>query len=260
MSQKFSTVWISDIHLGTRACRVDMLIDFLDNTQCDKLYLVGDIVDLERLRSSFYWPPAHTKVLRKLLKKCQQGTEVIYIPGNHDDEFRSFAGQRLGPIEVRRRDIHVTQEGKRLLILHGDEFDRLIRTPSLANIAGSIVYRGLLVLNRLMHWWHEVRGLPYWSLAQHVKSRLGKAVRYVQNFQNACVRAAQGEQVDGVVCGHIHQAAIIEENGFTYCNDGDWVESCTAVVEREDGTLELLTWSSASDALRNEPVPLRDAA
>lgn len=260
MTQRFSTVWISDVHLGTRACRVDMLIDFLKNTHCEKLYLVGDIVDLQRLRRSFYWPPAHTEVLRTLLKKCQQGTEVIYIPGNHDDDFRAFAGQRLGPIEVRRRDIHVTADGRRLLVLHGDEFDRLIKTPSLANIAGGIAYSGLLMLNRLMHWWHEIRGLPYWSLAQHVKSRLGKAVRYVRNFQNACVRAARDEQVDGVVCGHIHQAAIIEEDGFTYCNDGDWVESCTAVIEREDGALELLAWADTTDNVRELAAPLRDAA
>jgi UDP-2,3-diacylglucosamine pyrophosphatase LpxH len=248
------------VHLGTRACRVDMLIDFLRNTRCEKLYLVGDIVDLERLRRSFYWPQTHTEVLRELLRKCQRGTEVIYIPGNHDDDFRAFAGHRLGPIDVRRRDIHITADGRRLLVLHGDEFDRLIRTKSLAGMAGGVAYRALLMLNRLTHWWHRVRGLPYWSLAQHVKSRLGKAVRYVENFQRACIRAARSKQVDGVVCGHIHMATILEEDGFVYCNDGDWVESCTAVVEHEDGALELVSWTGTGENVHELPVPLRDAA
>jgi len=260
MTRRFSTVWISDVHLGTRVCRVDMLLDFLKNTQCEKLYLVGDIIDLERLRTSFYWPQTHTEVLRELLRKCQQGTQVIYIPGNHDDDFRAFCGHRLGPIDVRRRDIHVTENGRRLLVLHGDEFDRLIKTPSLRHFAGSFAYNSLLALNRLMHWWHEARGRPYWSLAQHVKSRLGKAVRYVENFRRACVRAARDEHVDGVVCGHIHMAAIIEEDGFVYCNDGDWVESCTAIVENEDGALELISWTTAGDNLSMLPMPLRDAA
>ena len=259
-SKVVRTVWLSDVHLGSRACRVAMLLDFLRRTRCDTLYLVGDIVDLESLRRSFFWPTTHTEVLRVLLKKSQEGTRVLYIPGNHDDDLRALIGLELGAIEVLGRAIHTTSQGKRLLVLHGDEFDEVIKHgAALSAVVGAVAYRSLLCLNRFVHWLHELAGRPYWSLAQHVKSRVGKAQRYIESFQHASLKAAAAAGVDGIVCGHIHKADLLTRDGLTYCNDGDWVESCTALVEQPSGELALVTWrpqvSAASIA-----QPLRDAA
>lgn len=259
-SAELRTIWLSDVHLGSRACRIDLLLDFLRYTECDTLYLVGDIIDLERLRRSFYWPESHTEALRLILKKSQQGTRVVFIPGNHDDDFRALVGQMLGPVEVARRIVHTTRDGRRLLVLHGDEFDRFLGSKSMANVAGRIAYTALLGLNRLVHWWHEVRGQPYWSLAQHVKMRFPKAVHYVENFQRACIHAAKEEGMDGVVCGHIHRAAIVEDASFVYCNDGDWVESCTAVVEDAGGRLSLVAWTERAEPAAVLRLPIKTAA
>jgi UDP-2,3-diacylglucosamine pyrophosphatase LpxH len=254
------TIWLSDIHLGSKACRVDLLLDFLRGTECATLYLVGDVVDLERMRRSFYWPESHTEVLRTILEKSQQGTRVVYIPGNHDDDFRALAGQMLGPIEIVRRAVHLTSDGRRLLVLHGDEFDHFLGCKSLANLAGGFAYCALLGLNRLVGWWRAMRGRPYWSLAQHVKERIPKAIRYVENFQRACIRAAREEGMDGVVCGHIHRAAIVEDDDFIYCNDGDWVESCTAIAEDASGALSLIRWAEPQKTAETPSLSLARAA
>jgi UDP-2,3-diacylglucosamine pyrophosphatase LpxH len=236
-----------------------MLLDFLRRTRCETLYLVGDIIDLESLRSSFFWPASHTEVLRVLLRKSQEGTRIIYIPGNHDEDMRALIGLTFNNIEVRSRHVHTTRDGRRLLVLHGDEFDAVIKHSVLACVIGSAAYRGLLALNRLVHWLHETMGRPYWSLAQHVKTRSAKAQRYIELFRQASLRAAQAEGVDGIVCGHIHKADVTERDGIVYYNDGDWVESCTALVERQSGLLELVTWRSQVAAA---PLgqPIRDAA
>jgi UDP-2,3-diacylglucosamine pyrophosphatase LpxH len=241
-AESLRTVWLSDVHLGSRACRVGLLLDFLRRTRCELLYLVGDIIDLESLRSSFYWPESHSEVLRMLLKKSQEGTRVIYIPGNHDDELRAFVGARFGNIEVSRETIHTTHAGRRLLVLHGDEFDAVVRGRSLGVFLGSLACRTLLGLNRFVHWLHDLSGRPYWSLAQHVKSRFGGVTRYVERFQRATLVAAREAGVDGVICGHIHTAELVELDGLLYCNDGDWVESCTALVEDRAGELSLVKW------------------
>jgi len=259
MDATFKTVWVSDVHLGSRACRVQLLLDFLRQTRCETLYLVGDIIDLESLRESFFWPTAHTEVLRVLLKKSQEGTRVVYIPGNHDDDMRALIGTRVGNVEVLGRTIHTTAAGKRLLVLHGDEFDAVIKHGFLSAIVGSVAYRSLLSLNRFVHWLHELSGRPYWSLAQHVKTKIGSAQRYIATFRQASLQAAAAAGVDGIVCGHIHKAELVERDGLIYCNDGDWVESCTAMIERLDGTLELLTWRSQT-VLAPVVQPLRDAA
>lgn len=253
------SVWISDVHLGSRACHADMLLDFLRRTRSETLYLVGDIIDLERMRSNLYWPESHTRVLRTILDKCTTGTRVIYIPGNHDDDFRALAGHMIGPVEVAKRQVHETLDGRRLLVLHGDEFDTLIKSRSLSNVVGSWAYSGLLALNRLAHWWHTLRGKPYWSLAQHVKGRLGKAVRYVENYERACTNAARELEMDGVICGHIHRAAVSQHDDVAYYNTGDWVESCTAIVEDARGRMELVHWASAAKAV-TAPTPIRQAA
>jgi UDP-2,3-diacylglucosamine pyrophosphatase LpxH len=255
----FNAVWLSDVHLGSRDCRIDLLLDFLRKTRCATLYLVGDIIDIERLRRSFYWPDTHTEALRLLLKKSQEGTRVIYMPGNHDEDLRALVGTRLGNIEVHRRTVHTTLAGRRLLVLHGDEFDAVLKCSALAVIFGGAAYRTLLVLNRFVHWLHELRRRPYWSLAQHIKARIGNAVHYVEQFRRASLRAAADGGFDGVVCGHIHEADLVERDGLVYCNDGDWVESCTALVEDLHGELSLLSWrpTVAVDAVA---APLRDAA
>ena len=259
MDTTFKTIWLSDVHLGSRACRVQLLLDFLRETRCDTLYLVGDIIDLESLRKSFFWPTSHTEVLRVLLKKSQEGTRVVYIPGNHDDDMRALIGTRIGNVEVLGRCIHTTAAGQRLLVLHGDEFDALMKHHFLAALLGAVAYRTLLGLNRFVHWLHELSGRPYWSLAQHVKTKMGSAQRYIATFRNASLQAAEAAQVDGIVCGHIHKAELVERDGLVYCNDGDWVESCTALVERPGGELELLAWHTQA-ALAPVAQPLRDAA
>jgi UDP-2,3-diacylglucosamine pyrophosphatase LpxH len=255
----YNTIWLSDVHLGSRACRVQLLLDFLRRTRCDTLYLVGDIIDLENLRRSFFWPTSHTEVLRELLRKAQSGTRVVYVPGNHDDDMRALIGVRFDNVEIVERCVHTTRGGRRLLVLHGDEFDAVIKHSVLSAFAGAAAYRGLLCLNRFVHWLHEIAGRPYWSLAQHVKTRLSKAQRYIEAFQRASLQAAAAAGVDGIVCGHIHEAELVERDGLMYCNDGDWVESCTALVERASGELELVTWRPQA-SVAGLAAPLRDAA
>ena len=255
----FNTVWLSDVHLGSRDCRIGLLLDFLRKTRCETLFLVGDIIDIESLRRSFFWPETHTEALRLLLKKSQEGTRVIYVPGNHDEDFRALVGARVANIEVQRRAVHTTATGRRLLVLHGDEFDAVLKCSALAVSLGGAACRALLVLNRFVHWLHDLRRRPYWSLAQHVKERIGGAARYVEEFQRASLRAAADGGFDGVVCGHIHKADLIERDGLVYCNDGDWVESCTALVEDLHGELSLVRWRPAV-ASDTASVPLRDAA
>lgn len=238
----FRTIWLSDTHLGSRECRVELLLDFLRHSRCETLYLVGDIIDLESLRRSFFWPASHTEVLRVLLAKSQEGTRIVYIPGNHDDDMRALIGLRFDNVAVLGRCIHTTATGRRLLVLHGDEFDGVIKHGLVTAVAGSLAYRTLLALNRFAHWLNERSGRPYWSLAQHVKTRLGKARRYIETFRQASLQAARAAGVDGIVCGHIHEAGVVERDGVLYCNDGDWVESCTALVEQASGALELVAW------------------
>jgi UDP-2,3-diacylglucosamine pyrophosphatase LpxH len=258
-NENLRSIWLSDVHLGSRACRADLLLGFLQSARCDVLYLIGDIIDLESMKRSVHWPASHTEVLRLILEKSQTGTRVVYVPGNHDDELRILCGRSFGNIEITRRHIHTTKSGRRLLVLHGDEFDNVIKCGALVKALGGAACRSLLTLNRFVHWVHDVFGRPYWSLAQHVKQRFGHAVRYVEKFQAACLAAAAEAGVDGVVCGHIHRADLLERDGLLYCNDGDWVESCTALVEDQRGRLSLVSWRASRDA-NNDAWEIRDAA
>jgi UDP-2,3-diacylglucosamine pyrophosphatase LpxH len=199
-------------------------------------------------------------VLRLLLKKSREGTRITYIPGNHDRDFRALIGARFGNVEIAGQCIHTTRTGRRLLVLHGDEFDSVIKCAPLAVLVGAAGYRGLLALNRLAHWFRDLLGRPYWSLAQHVKGRIGNAMRYVSEFQRASLLAAKEARVDGVVCGHIHRADLIVRDGLLYCNDGDWVESCTALAENPLGELKLITWRAHVPAVAALEQPVRDAA
>ena len=240
--QALRTVWLSDIHLGSRECRINLLLDFLRHTRCEQLYLVGDIIDLEHLRKDFYWPASHTEALRLLLKKSQEGTRIVYLPGNHDYDLHAMAGVKFGNVEIASQAIHTTRDGRRLLVTHGDQFDAVVRSKSLGVWLGGFACRRLLTLNRFAHWVHDLLDLPYWSLAQHVKARFPGAQAYIDRYQNATLAAAREAKVDGVICGHIHRADLRTIDGLTYCNDGDWVESCTALVEDEHGALSLREW------------------
>ena len=242
----FRSVFISDLHLGTRGCRSDFLGDFLRRVSCEKLYLVGDIIDGWRLRKSWYWDASHDDVLRMILRHARSGTEVTYIPGNHDEMFRDWLslGLEVGGIRLRREAEHVTADNRRLLVMHGDEFDSVVRYAKFLALLGDGAYSLALTFNR---WFNAVRrrlGYPYWSLSAWLKRQVKEAVKAIDRFEAALAGEAKRRGFDGVVCGHIHHAEMREVNGVLYINDGDWVESCTALVEHHDGRLELIDWAA----------------
>lgn len=234
------TVWISDLHLGTPGCQAHALLDFLRDVDCRTLYLVGDIIDGWQLRRSWYWPQAHNDVVQKVLRKARKGTRVIFVPGNHDEFARRYVTHSFGGVEVVDDCIHVTADGRRLWITHGDLFDGVIQCAKWLAYTGDVAYEFTLKLNR---WFNRVRarlGLPYWSLSRYLKLKVKRAVSYVSDFESAVAREARQRGVDGVVCGHIHHAEMRHVEGILYCNDGDWVESLTALVEHHDGRLAIV--------------------
>jgi len=242
-STQYRSIWVSDIHLGTRGCKAEYLLDFLRVTESEYLYLVGDIIDGWRLKRSWYWAQSHNDVIQKLLRKARKGTKVIYVPGNHDEALRDYVDLQFGGITILRDAIHETASGKRLLIIHGDEFDGIVRYAKWLAFLGDRAYDLALSLN---HWFNVARhrlGYPYWSLSAFLKHKVKNAVEYISNYEAAIADEARRRRVDGVVCGHIHQAEIRDMGGILYCNDGDWVESCTALVEHLDGHLELIHWA-----------------
>ena len=256
--RRYRTIWISDVHLGTRGCNAAMLIDFLDHTDSDMMYLVGDIIDGWRLRKRFYWPAGHNEIVLRILKRAKRATRIIYIPGNHDEMFRQFSGLNFGGVEIRRKAIHETADGRRLLVLHGDEFDTIMLAHRWLAFLGDAAYDMLLGLNVVINAVRQRFNLPYWSLSKHAKHKVKNAVAFISQFEEVVARSAGIRGVDGVVCGHIHTAEIREINGTAYYNDGDWVEGCTALVEHFDGRMEVLHWADEI-AKRNAP-PARMAA
>jgi UDP-2,3-diacylglucosamine pyrophosphatase LpxH len=240
---KYRTVWISDIHLGTRGCKHEALCEFLDSIECEVLYLVGDIFDLWKLRSGWYWPQGHNRVVKKLFKMSKRGVKVIFIPGNHDEYFRDFLGINFGDIEVIGHAVHETIDGRKLLVIHGDQFDALITKHKWIGILGSHAYDWLLSINTVVAWGRKKMGLKYWSLSKYIKHKAKAASNAINNFEMLVAEAAKRKGMDGVVCGHIHKAEIREIDGITYYNDGDWVESCTALVEHFDGRMEIIEWN-----------------
>jgi len=268
--EHYRSVFISDVHLGTRGSRAEFLADFLRRVRCDKLYLVGDIVDGWRLRKSWYWDAFHDEVLRLILKAARNGTEVVYIPGNHDEMFRAWLpmGLEIGGIKLREDAVHETADGRRFLVMHGDAFDSVVRYARFLAILGDHAYTASLAVNRWVNLVRRRMGLPYRSLSAWLKRQVKGAVMAIDRFETALAAEALRRGVDGVVCGHIHHAEMREIGGVLYVNDGDWVESCTALVEHEDGRLELIDWaernrlsflagrSTARPAARNEgPAP-----
>jgi len=241
---RYRAVWISDLHLGTPGCQADALLDFLKHVECDHLFLVGDIIDGWQLRRSWYWPQAHNDVVQKLLRKARKGTRVIFIPGNHDEFARRYVGHNFGGIDVAEEWIHETADGRKLWVMHGDLFDGVIQCAKWLAHVGDTLYEFTLKLNRYLNTMRARLGLPYWSLSKYLKLKVKRAVSYVGDFENAVAREARKRGVNGVVCGHIHHAEMRDIDGILYANDGDWVESLTALVEHADGRLEILDWSA----------------
>jgi UDP-2,3-diacylglucosamine pyrophosphatase LpxH len=240
--RKYRTIWISDVHLGTRGCNAGMLIDFLDHTDSETMYLVGDIIDGWRLKKKFYWPAAHNDIVWRILKRARRGTRIVYIPGNHDEMFRQFTGLNFGGVEIRRAAFHRTADGRRLMVLHGDEFDGVMLAHRWLAVVGDTLYSVTMGLSR---WVNVVRrrfGLPYWSLSKMAKHKVKNAVEFISRYEEVVARAAAARKVDGVVCGHIHTAEFRAFGGVEYWNDGDWVEGCNALVEHFDGRMEILHW------------------
>jgi UDP-2,3-diacylglucosamine pyrophosphatase LpxH len=258
---RYRTIWISDVHLGTRGCKAEFLLEFLRVSDAVTLYLVGDIVDGWRLRKSWYWPQAHNDVVEKTLRKVRKGTRVIYVPGNHDEWLRDYTLLQFGGVEVVEEAVHVTADGRRLLVIHGDAFDAVVKHARWLAFLGDGAYTAALWLNRHFNTARRRLGYPYWSLSAYLKLRVKNAVQYIGSFAEAVCDEARRRGFDGVVCGHIHHAEMRELDGVLYCNDGDWVESCTALVEHFDGRLELIDWirECALDPLRPHLAAPADA-
>ncbi|QZP09710.1 UDP-2,3-diacylglucosamine diphosphatase [Caenibius sp. WL] len=240
--RRYRTIWISDVHLGTRGCNAEMLIDFLDSVDSETLYLVGDIIDGWRLKKKFYWPASHNEIVWRILKRARRGTRIVYIPGNHDEMFRQFTGLNFGGVEIRRAAFHTTADGRRLMVLHGDEFDTVMLAHRWLAFVGDALYHVLMGCNRRVNAVRRRFGLPYWSLSKVAKHKVKNAVEFISRYEQVVSRAAAERGVDGVVCGHIHTAEIRDFDGVAYYNDGDWVEGCTALVEHMDGRMEVLHW------------------
>ena len=241
--RQYRTIWISDVHLGTRGCNAAMLSDFLDHVDSDTMYLVGDIIDGWQLKKRFYWPAAHNDIVWRVLKRAKRGTKIVYIPGNHDEVFRQFTGLDFGGVQIRRQAIHETADGRRLLVLHGDEFDAITLSHRWLAHLGDAAYHFMMMLNRWVNAYRRAFNLPYWSLSKYAKQKVKNAVEFISQFEEIVAREAGSRGVDGVIAGHIHTAEMRQIDGIEYYNDGDWVEGCTALVEHYDGRMEILHWA-----------------
>ncbi|CAN5119569.1 UDP-2,3-diacylglucosamine diphosphatase [soil metagenome] len=239
---RFRTIWISDVHLGTTDCQSARLLEFLRATESDTLYLVGDVIDGWQLQRRWYWDQSHNNVVQAILKKAKKGTEVIFVPGNHDEAVRQFIGLDFGGIKIRDELVHVTAQGKRMLVLHGDRFDGGMACAKWLAYVGDSLYMMILKFNQLFNHFRRRSGRPYWSLSQYIKSKIKNAMRYIASFENMLAAEAKRQGLDGVICGHIHKPEMRDIGGITYCNDGDWVESLSALVEEFSGELRLVDW------------------
>jgi UDP-2,3-diacylglucosamine pyrophosphatase LpxH len=249
---RYRAVWISDVHLGTRDSQAEYVLSLLRHVQTEYLYVIGDLIDIWQLRRRWYWPQTFNTVIQKLLRASRKGIRVIYIPGNHDETFRNFRGHHFGGVEIHDRVIHRTAKGARLLVLHGHEFDMVVQCHRWLALFGSAAYDYLITANRILNVVRRRLGLPYWSFSGYVKRRVKNAVSFIRKFENVVANAARRNRVEGVVCGHIHQPTIKRVDGVLYCNTGDWVENCTALVETFEGELKLLDW------LKEAPVPFKE--
>ncbi len=246
---RFRSIWISDIHLGTRGCQAAALLDFLKHTESEYLYLVGDIIDGWHLKKRWYWPQAHNDVVQKILRRAKHGAEVFFVAGNHDEFARDFIGLHFGGVFVTNEVVHTTLKGKKLLVLHGDQFDAVMSYAKWLAHLGDKAYDFALWLNRIFNFVRKKFGLNYWSLSAWLKHKVKNAVDHISAFEHFIAESARHHQTDAVICGHIHHAEIRQIGDVLYCNDGDWVESCTALVEDMDGNLSIIHWLDERDSL-----------
>lgn len=243
---RYRAIWISDTHLGTPGCKAEFLLDFLKHNQAEYLYLVGDIIDGWQLKKGWYWQQSHNDVVQKILRRARKGTHVVYIPGNHDEFVRDFVDLSFGEIDVRMEAFHTTLQGKKLWITHGDLFDGVVQHAKWLAHLGDSLYTLILALNHHFNRLRNKLGFPYWSLSQYLKHKVKNAVSFMTQFEEAMAEEAKRRGCDGVVCGHIHKPEIRQVDGITYCNDGDWVESLSALVETKEGELRLISWEQRS--------------
>ncbi len=248
-------IFISDIHLGTRACQADRLLDFLREHPSEYLYMVGDIIDFWSMSRGVYWTTAQNTVVQKVLRRARHGDKVVLIPGNHDEALREHDGTDFGGIQVRNEHIHTTAAGQRFLLIHGDEFDQVTRYHRWVAVLGDMAYNTLVRINTSLSWVRRRLGMSgYWSLAGYAKRKVKTAINFIVDFEDSVIRAVRERGLDGVICGHIHWAALRPMDGVTYINCGDWVDSCTAIVEHLDGSLELVEWGNARPAQARQPL------
>ncbi|WKE64969.1 UDP-2,3-diacylglucosamine diphosphatase [Gallaecimonas kandeliae] len=249
MSQPHRAVFLSDLHLGSRDCQADYLVALLQELQAETIYLLGDVIDLWAMSRGSHWPHSHSQVLFELERHAQAGTRVVYIPGNHDEPLRRFCGRAFDRFEMRLRGRHRLKDGRTLLLTHGDEFDAAVCLGRFEAMVGDLGYDLLMWLNRSCQWTRKRFGLPYWSLAGYIKSRIGKAQAAIHRYRQAALQAARLEGCDGIVLGHIHQPALEEVEGLLYLNTGDFVDSCSFIAETSEGRLELIHWTEQRQLL-----------
>ena len=257
-TRRFRALFISDVHLGTRGCQADKLLDFLRHHEADTLYLVGDIVDGWALRSSWYWPQQHNDVVQKLLRQARKGVRIIYIPGNHDEFLRGYYGTHFGGVDVVETAMHEGADGRRYLVIHGDHFDLVVTQARWLAHLGDRAYTAAIALNTILNRVRRLLGFPYWSLSKWAKLKVKNAVSYIGEFEKTLVTEARRHGADGVICGHIHHAVIHDDFGLRYINCGDWVESCSAVAEHHDGRFEIIHWTG-TPRLRQQAAEIAEA-
>lgn len=251
------SIFISDVHLGTRACQAEPLLDFLRTYSARHLYLIGDIIDFWSMSRAIHWNTAQNTVVQKVLRRARHGEKVMLIPGNHDEALRDYCESAFGDIQLIREHVHETADGRRFLLIHGDDFDQVTRYHRWVAVLGDMAYNLLVRANGWLSRLRRLFGIAgYWSLAGYAKRKVKSALQFIFDFEDSVMRHARERGLDGVICGHIHWAALKEVDGLTYANCGDWVDSCTAIVEHEDGRLELVDWASWSRASATAAAPL----
>jgi len=239
--EHYRSVFISDVHLGTKMCQADQLLDFLKTFECDNLYLVGDLIDGWALSKTFFWPQSHNDVIQKIFRKGRKGTKIYYIAGNHDEFLRVFAPQMFGNIIIEDTAIHMTIDNKKMLVLHGDQFDAVVNKMKWLSHFGSWAYDVSIMFNTGIAKIRKLFNLPYWSLSAWAKYKVKRAVNFISDYEESLLNYAKTKGASGIICGHIHHANIRDINGLIYMNCGDWVESCTALIEDKDGNFFIKT-------------------
>jgi UDP-2,3-diacylglucosamine pyrophosphatase LpxH len=259
VAPRVRALFVSDVHLGTRTAQAERLLDLLRSVEADTLYLVGDIIDFWKVRRGPHWPQSHNDVVQKLMRKVRKGARLVLVPGNHDEGLRDYAGMQFGGVEIHRDVVHVTAQGRRYIVMHGDEFDVVVRTAKWLALLGDRGYELALWLNRPLNWVRRHLGLGYWSLSAYLKYRVKKAVAFIGAFEEAVATEARRRGADGVICGHIHHAADRHFHSVHYLNCGDWVESCTAVIETVDGALRVMRWEELARVTAVSASPVAEA-